>query len=220
MGRSTSDGVDLIAALIPEGPLHPDDALFAFVVGVVVGVGLRFAGRLGGYLAPVGALVVLEVRYPGTIWPSVDGRWAAIAACVAAATLIAAPLRAGAAEIAARPLLAGGIVTVGGVWAIVPDTEAALIGGCVFAGLLVFGRAAWGRLAAASVAIVPTGAALVGSVGRPERLWPALGLVLAVSALGWLSVPIVRRQRAGTPTTVDPGATSAVTTAPAPTTAP
>lgn len=211
----------MLATIVPDGPLHPDDALYALLAGMLVGMAMRATGRWGAVLVPIGAVLAFEQRYPGVAWESLDGRWGPLAACVATGALAALPLSGpGAGSVSARLALLSIALPVALVWAIVPDTEAAVIGGCVVAGAFVLGSAQWERRTVVMLSFVPVFAAAVGSVGRPERLWPALGCVLVAGALNGAIGWVVRRQRAGTPTTVVPAATSEVTTAPAPTTAP
>lgn len=212
----------MLAGVVPEGPLHPDDAAFALIAGMLVGMALRAAGRWGAVLVPAATVLAFEARHPDVAWSSIDGRWGSLLACVAVGAVGAVPLSAPRSEtVSARLALFAVAPPVALVWGIVPDTEAAVIGGCVIAGAFVLGSARWDRRTLALLYFVPVFAALVGSVGRPARLWPALGAVVVTTGVaafvGWLWR---RRQRAGTPTTVDFAGTSAVTTAPAPTTAP
>lgn len=212
----------MVAGVIPEGPLHPDDAAFALIAGMLVGMAMRATGRWGAVLVPAATVLAFEARHPDVAWSSIDGRWGPLMACVVVGAVAALPLgRPQSETVPARLALLAAAPSVALVWGIVPDTEAAVIGGCLIAGAFVLGRAGWDRRTLVLLHFVPVFAALVGSVGRPARLWPALGAVVAmagvVALVGWLWG---RRQRAGTPTTVDLAGTSAVTTAPAPTTAP
>ncbi|MDW3217885.1 MAG: hypothetical protein R8F63_04665 [Acidimicrobiales bacterium] len=213
----------MLGRLIPDGPLHPEDAVLALVAGVAVGIAFRrrsFAWIVGVLAA---AWWLLRWRYGTVLADAVAARGQPLGVIA----LIVAP----AALLASRPLRPRtvAVLTVGalaGIWAMVPDTEAPLIAGAAVAGATVVAMRRGGELpahrAAGALVLLPLCAALVGSVGRPERLGPALvvgllGAGLAASSMGlWR----VLRQRAGTPTTVAPAATSSTTTAPAPTTAP
>lgn len=204
---------------VPEGPLHPDDAVSALLFGLIVGLALRAAGRFGPVLVPVAVALAFDARHRNTGWEAVDGRLGPLLACLAVAVLASAPAVLGENRVAVRPMLLAAALPVAAVWAIVPDTEAAVIGGCVLVGASVCGDGTWAARTAAPLWSVPVFAALVGSVGRPERLWPALVAITATSVV--VGAGVRRwRQRAGTPTTVVSGGTSSVTTAPAPTTAP
>ena len=204
---------------VPEGPLHPDDAVYALLFGLIVGLALRAGGRLGPALVPVAVVLAFDSRHRDTAWAAVDGRWWPALACVLIAALAAIPATLRPDDTAVRATLLTAAIPVAAVWAIVPDTEAAVIGGGVLAGAFVSAGGTWDSRAAVPLWLVAPFAALVGSIGRPGRLWPALGAVVVTAVVAefgrrW------RGQRAGTPTTVAPGATSDVTTAPAPTTAP
>ncbi|MEO0494932.1 MAG: hypothetical protein AAF081_16115 [Actinomycetota bacterium] len=210
-------------ALIPSGPLHPEDAIAALVVGVVVGLVARFSAT-GPLLVVAAAGVTFERRHGGLGDAFVDRPsplWALLGVIVAAALIaaIAEPMRHR--SVRAAGLVAG--VPLAAVWGLVADTEAPLIGGMVLLGAVALGLGRPGVAVLATAVIAPV-AALVGSVGRPSQLLLAL-----VAAVGWAVVTRVglemlgwrrRRQRAGTPVTVAPAATSSTTTAPAPTTAP
>ena len=212
----------MLAGVIPEGPLHPDDAVFALVAGTLVGMAMRATGRWGAALVPAATVLAFETRYPDLAWSSIDGRWGPLLAGVAVGAVAALPLGGSPSDVVpARLALLAVVPPMALVWGIVPDTEAAVIGGCLVAGALLLGSARWDHRTLVALYFIPVFAALVGSVGRPERYWPALGAIVAAtvaSALaGWWWT---RRQRAGMPTTVESAGTSVVTTAPAPTTAP
>jgi len=209
----------VFVAVIPEGPLHPDDAVLGLVVGVTVGVLVRAVGRHGAVLVFVGAIGVFESVYPGTAIGSIEGRWIPLVASLVVAVVSAAAAASGQPTRSSRAVLVSLVPAIALTWGLVPDTEAAVIGGAVVVGALLAGSAVWDRRSLIAVASIPAFAALVGSVGRPGRLWPALAAIVGAACLSVVADRL-RSQRAGTPTTVVPGATSEVTTAPAPTTAP
>ncbi|MEM8705242.1 MAG: hypothetical protein AAGE98_02215 [Actinomycetota bacterium] len=211
-------------AVIPSGPLHPEDAVAALLVGLAVGLVARFS-TAGPLLVVAAAGVTFEHRHGG-LWDAVVDRpapvWALLG--VVSTAIVVAALAAPLGDRSMR--LAGLVATlpVLAVWGLVADTEAPLIGGLVLAGSLVFGPGRAGPGVAAMALVGPV-AALVGSVGRPGQL--TLALVATVAWAFAVRVALViaatwrgRRQRAGTPTTVEPGSTSSTTTAPAATTAP
>lgn len=213
-------------ALIPDGPLHPDDAIAAVLVGLAVGLIARFT-TAGPLLVVAAAGLTLEWRHDGMLVDGVLDRpsplWAMLGVLVVAIVIatIAVPL-------AERSMRAAGLVAlapVGVVWGLVADTEPAVIGGAVLTGAVIAGLGRSGRLVAATALVAPM-AALVGSYGRPSQLTLALGaaVVWAVGARIAAEIAFAARrrldQRAGTPMTVEPGSTSSITTAPAATTAP
>lgn len=208
---------------IPDGPLHPDDAVIALIVGLVLG-GLVGRRREAAPLVVFAAGVTLTVRHRGLVPEGLVERPAfglTLSIAVAMAALAALTVR----RLGLSSSSFGVAITgCAAVWATAPDTEPALIAGAVLlAAWPTLGRAAvrWAPIAMIS----PPLAAVIGTVGRPERD----SLVLAAAAVAMTFATVVvsllsrvqrRRQRAGTPTTVAPAATSAVTTAPAATTAP
>lgn len=214
----------MLAQLIPDGPLHPDDAAAAVLVGLAVGLLLRRRQRAW---APTIVLV---------IWAVVEGRYgAAVADGFSAQGSIGLALIGLVALVSATALRPWrrthlGIVVLGalaGVWAVVPDTEAPLIAGALLAAALVAssgtGRGRQATRLDSLLVLLPPVAAIVGVAGRPERLTPALGMAVLGALLAGAGLGLVGqlwRSRAGTPTTVAPGSTSSTTTAPAPITAP
>ena len=218
-----SEAVVAQLSLIPDGPLHPDDAVAALIVGVIVGA--LFGRRpVAAAAARNGPATTLMMRHPGFVPEGLLDRptpVAAIAGMLVAATLAAAVLRARTAA-PVHTTVAAATVACAGVWATAPDTEPALIGGAVLAASTPFlGRAA--VLWAPVVVVLPFAAAVLGTMGRPGRLPLVLGVAVAAIVIARLAELGLRHwwgQRAGTPTTAAPGATSSVTTAPAPTTAP
>ena len=210
-------------SLIPEGPLHPEDAIASVIVGAIAGsvVGRR-AGA--GPVTVVAAAGTLITRHHGFVPEGFIDR--PTPALVIVATSVVALVAVVAVHVpklaSARTTIAAATAGCAGVWATAPDTEPALIGGATLAGSWIFlGRnsARWAPV----VMVVPFAAAILGTMGRPERLPLAVAVALSLVGLCRGAAMVLERcwfQRAGTPTTVVPGATSAVTTAPAPTTAP
>lgn len=218
------------AGFIPDGPLHPEDAIRALGVGLAVGVALAVLDwRRGLPVVVLAAGVSLqEYRYPELLIDGFRDRplpsnvLVGIAAAVAALAILLWLVR-----IALADLMIAAAVAVGVVWGIVPDTESAVLLGGVLIAAMAFtpptGHAYYGD---AIVLLVPATAAVLGSVGRPERLELASKAAIAAGLGVLLLLGVARglvqmqRQRAGRPTTVLPGSTSSTTTAPAPTTAP
>ena len=208
---------------IPDGPLHPDDAVIAMIVGLVVG-GLIGRHRMAAPVLVLAAGSTLAYRQPALVPEGIVERPAfgfvvMVAVAVAAvAGLVVRGVGLGAFSFGAA------VAGCAAVWAIAPDTEPPLIAGAVLlAAWPTLGRAAlrWAPVAL----LAPPFAAVIGTVGRPERTELALGAATAAMAVTVLAAWVVSRvrdgrQRAGTPTTVAPAATSSVTTAPAATTAP
>ncbi|GJM38972.1 MAG: hypothetical protein DHS20C19_23390 [Acidimicrobiales bacterium] len=213
----------MLGPLIPDGPLHPEDALLALVVGLVVGAAFRHRS-LPWITGVVGAAwLFLRWRYGALLTDAVAARDRPLGIVA----LILAPVGLLAwSRLRPRSVAVLTIGALAGVWAVVPDTEAPLIAGALLVGATA--AASLGRAElpahrfAGGLVLLPLGAALVGSAGRPERFGPAVMVSLLGAALVASVVRFGRvlRQRAGTPTTVAPGATSSTTTAPAPTIAP
>lgn len=208
-------------ALIPDGPLHPVDALWGVGVGLFVAVAAR---RLTGRwisMVTVAVVAVVGVRLGNQIVPGYLDRpspvWPVLASAAAGAMAAARPRRL-------SVVLVGAIAACGGVWAVVPDTEVPLIAGSVLLGAAVGVprgvRTRWAGL----LVLIPVAAAVAGSAGRPSRLGIALAMAVAGSMVAGAGAALITawrsRQRAGTPMTVAPAATSVATTAPAATTAP
>ncbi|MEM9521100.1 MAG: hypothetical protein AAGA37_17400 [Actinomycetota bacterium] len=211
--------------MIPDGPLHPEDAIAALVIGAA-------GGALVGHTrvaapAVVGLYVItLALRHPDFLPEGFVERPAPLLAVVA--LLFVAGMIAGLVSgRLAAPAPFVGLVAVAGcgaVWSTAPDTEPALIGGLLLLAGTGFLRRAAARWAPLLIVVAPA-AAVLGTVGRPDRLPFVLAMCVAASIAARTGLAVLARlnrrcQRAGTPTTVAPGATSAVTTAPAPTTAP
>ena len=212
--------------LVPQGPLHPDHALIGLLFGLLAGA-VSGHRRSAGPLLLMAAVVTLWLRQPELVpeglverpRPALD-LLVVLGAALAASAAVARPALA-----SPRTVVAVAVAGCAGVWAIAPDTEPALIGGAVLAGAWAMIRPSSPTMGLAVVVVVPCLAAGFGTIGRPERL--PLALAAAVAAMGimrllaWgVAVGLARRQRAGTPRTVAPGATSDVTTAPAATVAP
>jgi hypothetical protein len=214
-----------VAGLVPEGPLHPKLLAIGLVAGVAVAA---VAGRstqrwFVGVLLAGGALVS-AVQGDVLLAGFVDRNDRSVVAGSTLALVMAA--------VTARPRWSTAVIgTLGacaGVWAIVPDTEVPLTVAAVLAGASALRcLPGWmpGRRGRANGALVvlPLVGAAAGSIGRPSRFEPALAVGaltgLLTLAAWYLVVLMWQRQRAGTPTTVVPAATSSITTAPAPTTA-
>lgn len=209
----------MVGGLVPDGPLHPVDAVWALAVGLALGsVARRRAATAplvvgGGVVALVAArptVGLLEVvgRHPEPVWVGV-----ALAGVTVAAARRPVDARIGI-------LLAA--VACGPIWALVPDTEAPLLVGLALASAGPSVRAGGSTRLVAVPAVLPVLAAAVGTLGRPDRFLPATGAAAGVIALVVASGLVWARwrQRAGTPRTVHPAGTSSTTTAPAPTTAP
>ncbi|MEZ5243786.1 MAG: hypothetical protein R2707_01715 [Acidimicrobiales bacterium] len=214
-----------VAGIVPEGPLHPK----LFVIGIVAGVAAAVvAGRSNGrwLVSTLGAVGVVVTAAQGDVLVGgvVDRTDRGFVVAVTLAVIVAA--------MATRPRWSTAAISAlgacAGVWAIVPDTEVPLLVAATLAGASVV-RCLPGwlpdrrSLANGVLVVLPLAGAVAGSIGRPSRYGPALAVgaltaLLALSAWGLL-VLSRRRQRAGTPTTVAPGSTSSMTTAPAPTTA-
>ena len=226
--------VRLLAALpgvVPDGPLHPGIA----GAGVVAGVALAaVAGQhaVRWLFAVLAGSAVLYMGFQG------DGLWSAVFdrpdRLSVAAAIVGVPMLGAALRPRRTTATAAALCACGGVWAVVPDTEAPLLAAAVLCGAAAAtALPGWlpdsRRSVHSLLLLLPVWAAAVGSIGRPARFGPGLIGALVAGALGvagWCSFEaglrgaVSRRQRAGTPTTVAPGATSSTTTAPAPTTAP
>jgi hypothetical protein len=209
------------AALIPAGPLHPVDAAWGLAVGLLVaGLARRDVGRWFA-LVPAGMVGVVTVLRGNELLDGyLDRPDTATALGVTLSVLVVACV--GPSPVAAA--VPAALAALVGVWVIVPDTEVPHIAAAFLVGAaLRMPREIRTRLSGTLV-LFPLAAATAGSVARSERLGPAVLL----GGFAWLVAQLIgvelrrskRRQRAGTPTTVAPGATSTTTTAPAPTTAP
>lgn len=224
----------LLAALpgiVPDGPLHPALATAGVVAGVAVAVvaGQHTVRWLFAVLS--GSALLYTGSQGDGLWSAVfdrpDRLW--VAAAIAVVPVLGAAVRPRRSTATAAALCA-----CGGVWAVVPDTEAPLLAAAVLGGAAAMAALpGWlpdaRRSLHSLLLLLPLWAAAAGSIGRPARFGPGLLAAMVTGALGvagWCSFEavlrgvVVRRQRAGTPTTVAPGATSSTTTAPAPTTAP
>ena len=216
----------LAAGLVPEGPLHPT----LLVTGLVAGLaGSAVAGRDGTrwlLITVAGAVLLAQFGQD-------DVLRAAFGARDDRAVVVATTIAVAVAGLVLRPRWSTAVVAAigatAGVWAVVPDTEVPLICGAVLAGAsLVRCLPGWlpdeRRRGNGVVFVLPALSAAAGTIGRTGRHVPALalgvlGAVLALSTFRLARAVWRSRQRAGTPTTVAPGATSSITTAPAPTTA-
>jgi len=212
--------------VIPVGPLHPTDAIYALGFGVAVGALAFRSMTRWTVLVILAALAVMSGRHSGDISTGFVDRpqpWlvAAFAAAMAAGSWWATSRR----RASAHSNALGVLVACVAVWAVVPDTESPLIAGSVILGAMILmprGEAAGGY---GVIWVLPIGAGVIGSVGMPNRLFAAaLVTVLVAAAVAVAQLVLGRRResttRAGDPTTVVRGATSSTTTAPAPITAP
>lgn len=164
---------------IPDGPLHPEDALAAAVAGLAVAGWARRDPKRWLIAVAVMALIV-------PMWRRGDEMFTAMADHPRTGVVVMIPAVIGAVAALTAWRLWTAIAMSGAalltVWGIVPDTEMPLILG------VLLGTAALGcpRLlryrAAAALLLLPGIAAVVGTVGRPDRLDLALGLA-AASAL-------------------------------------
>ncbi|MEM7141897.1 MAG: hypothetical protein AAF548_12785 [Actinomycetota bacterium] len=210
---------------VPDGPLHPGAAIAGVLAGAVVVLVCRRRPALCGPAAVVGAAIAAGWGYGDLVIDGYadrpDTRNVALASVAVVVLGVLRPHRL----TDAAPTALGALV---GVWAVVPDTELAVLGlgvvAIVWLGSLISPEASTLRRSTGCLVLIPLVAAVAGSVGRPARFEPALavaalGMALAVTGLAFLR-RLREGQRAGMPTTVDPGSTSSTTTAPAPTTAP
>lgn len=221
--------VRLLAALpgvVPDGPLHPGIAWAGVVAGVAVAA---VAGQhtVRWLIAVLSGSAVLYMGSQGDgLWPAVFDRPDRLSVATA---IVVVPMLGAAVRPRRTTATAAALCACGGVWAVVPDTEAPLLAAAVlFGAAAVAALPGWlpdaRRAVHSLLLLLPLWAAAAGSIGRPARFGPGLVCALATGASGvaawcWFET-VLRRQRAGTPTTVAPGATSSTTTAPAPTTAP
>lgn len=162
--------------------------LYGLATAALVALLWRAGGRTRWGAAPIvvsaGAATRLAGRSDWFDWNGVAfvGSFVVALAGVGAARLLADQ------AIGSIWIVAGALVSVGGVWAGVPETGPALLVGGGLAGLagasMVF-RADWKPLAGVGMAAVVGWAALAGAAGRP---WAALGGVLATGVAPWLAV--------------------------------
>ncbi len=211
-----------LAALIPDGPLHPSDAAWGVVVGLALGLSLRSAPRFWASAVVAAGFTLFQIRHPGRLTGALDRPspgWIGLILLVSGAAVWLGLRRV---DLSTRELAVMAVGCLATVWATAPDTESALIFGAVVAGSAVLIRSEIVGPPAAVLVALPVMAAAAGTVGRPGRLPLVLGLAAAGVCCGALAVLASRQVfgRAGVPTTVVPEATSSTTTAPAPTTAP
>lgn len=209
--------------MIPDGPLHPADALFALSTGLFVGYAARPLSRRWATFVIMTALGVTAQRHGDVVARA----WFERPMPLLVAVGVVATIAAGRAFVdRSRPPTMRVVIPVlaalAMVWAMVPDTEAPLIAAAVMLGA-VPGLPPRDRSRYAGLLVaLPLAAAVVGTIGRPDALGPAL---LAASTVGcgcYGVMTVIARSTlwAGTPTTVVYGSTSVRTTAPAPTIAP
>ena len=162
--------------------------LSGFCSGLVAGLLWRAAGRTRWGPAPFVATVLVAAGLTGRF--SLPGSYPIIAAGVVM-TLLAG---AGTARLLADPAIhqgwvaAGGLVSVVGVWAGVPETGPVLLVGGALMGLAAMAaltRAHWAPSAGVGAAALLGWAALSGAAGRP---WAALGGTLCTGVAPWCAV--------------------------------
>ena len=105
-------------SLIPDGPLHPDDAVAALIVGVIVG-GLFGRRPVAGPLLAAAAATTLAIRHPGFVPEGFLDRptpVVAIAGMLVATTLAAAALRVRV-PAPVHATMASATIACAGVWA-------------------------------------------------------------------------------------------------------
>ena len=219
-GQVDTAGLSLIPALIPDGPLHPGDAIWAIGAGLLVaGAARRHATRW--VISVISSVIVVTTwRYGSILWDGLDHPDSGFVLLAAAFALLVGCAR----PMPVRLVAVGLVAASTAVWAVVPDTELPLIVGSAVAAALVGAPSRTRSRWAGSLVVLPLWAAVVGSLGRPSRLPLALGaagtaMVAVVSVALVVRAATKRNQRAGTPITVEPAGTSSTTTAPAPTTA-
>ena len=163
----------MVGAMLPDGPLHPTDAVVGMIVGVAVAVVLGGHSKRGLVLAA--AATAYAVRHQGLLDSFVDrSDPLLVVVAVIAIGALAGTIRS-AMLISIGRLTLSALVATAGVWAIVPDTEAAVIGGGALAGSLIRRGSRHAKTAdRASLYAVPLAAAVIGSIGRQARLSPAL----------------------------------------------
>lgn len=214
----------LLAGLVPDGPLHPELALLGVVAGVAAAVVVGRRERVWTLAVVAISLGAAQSVQGALLAGFLDrGDRVSVVGVTVAVTGVA---------VAARPRWSSAVVAtfaaVATVWAVVPDTEVALLAASVLAGAtLVRLLPGWlpddRRRVNGVLVLLPAVSAAVGTIGRPSRYPFALVLVLLAAAgavAAWSAGSAYRRGRAGTPSTVVSGATSSTTTAPAATTAP
>lgn len=214
-----------LPGIVPDGPLHPGLGLGGFVIGISVAATAGRSTRAWSTLVVLCSWVVIA---------AIQGDWSgraffdrpdrALVISITAIVVVAAV----AARLRRSTAAVLSLAACVGMWAIVPDTEAPLLGGGVVAGATAVAMLpGWLRDVRCRVhgllLLLPMMGAATGTIGRPARFVPGVfvGGLAALSGLAvWsLAAALWRRQRAGAPMTVAPGRTSSTTTAPAPTTA-
>lgn len=212
-----------LPGIIPEGPLHPGLAIALIPAGASAALMAGRSTRAWTILVAVATLGLIA---------GVQGDWltggylARSDRGLVGVALLGVLIVGTAARMRRSTATVVSICACAGVWAVVPDTEAPLIAGGIIAGagaltLLPGWLADVRHHIHGLLPVLAVVAAAVGSIGRPPRFEPAsvVGLLAALAGLAVWTVggAVSHRQRAGTPTTVAPGATSSTTTAPAPT---
>ncbi len=166
--------------MIPVGPLHPADAVYALGFGLAVAaVAFRSAQRWP-VLVVVSAVAVMAGRHPGDISRGFVQRpapWgvALVALGVAAVSWSVTAVRGTPVASVAMQV----VVACAAVWMVVPDTESPLIAGSVVVGAMLFVPRDSGSLHTGMLWVLPAAAAVIGSVGMPDRLFTALAAAAA-----------------------------------------
>ncbi len=181
--------------MIPDGPLHPADLGLGLLLGATVAV-VFWQRRLWLPAASLAAVGGYGERHG---WDVLVGSFVdrpatglAIFALVAvAATGWMLERRTALGHSATVPGLT--VVSLVGVWAIVPDTEAPIVFAATLGVALVASpRREQSTYPGGAVLALAVVAAAVGSVGRPERLWPAIVAIVVIVGLGLAAMASVR----------------------------
>ncbi|MGH8973319.1 MAG: hypothetical protein ACRD0C_08955 [Acidimicrobiia bacterium] len=170
--------------------------LSGLAAGSAVGLAWRAAGRARWGATPFVLAILVAAASAGR---SDRPRWDAMAATGVLVTLLgglgAARLLDGSA-ISWRWVAAGSLVSAAGVWAGVPETGPALLGGGALLGLAVTAvltRSHWAPAAGVGSAAVVGWAALSGAAGRP---WAAVGGALCTGIAPWFALRRLRPRSA------------------------
>ena len=155
--------------LIPDGPLHPGDAVLALVTGFTGAVIARRRPGAWVALAFVGPAMVAVLRHGAVVVDGYTQRPSPLVPVLLTAGVGLAGLR-----VTGRPgaVVPATIAACAAVWSVVPDTEMALAGCGVLVGLSAAVPRRPSRLLGLLPALAAV-AAVVGTVGRPAGLLPA-----------------------------------------------
>ncbi len=209
--------------MIPDGPLHPADALLALSTGLFVGYAARPLPRRWTAFVIAAVLGVIAQRHGDVVARAWFERpMPLLIASVAVVSVASARALVDRARPPTMRVVLPVFASLAVVWAMVPDTEAPLIAAAVMLGA-VPGLPARDRSPCAGLLVaLPFATAVVGTSGRPEALGPALVAGAAAGCAFYGVMTVIARSTlwAGTPATVVYASTSVRTTAPAPTMAP